>query len=37
MLKNCGRSMKWKERTVNRMLSVMIKRLANMFFMAADR
>ena len=37
MLKNCGRSMKWKEPAVNRMLSVMIKRRANTFFMIVQR
>src|ERR1019366_8265767 len=32
MLKNCGRSMKWKERLVNRTLLVMKKGRANTFF-----
>ena len=36
-LKNCGRSMKWKEPAVNRMLLVMIKRRANTFFMIVQR
>jgi len=31
ILKNCGRSMKWKELAVNRMLLVMIKIRANTF------
>ena len=37
MLKNCGHSMKWKELAVNRTLLVMIKRLANTFFMIVQR
>src|SRR2546425_2454882 len=37
ILKNSGRSMKWKELAVNRMLSVMIKRRANTFFMIVQR
>src|SRR3979490_3261054 len=37
MLKNCGRSMKWKELAVNRMLLVMIKKRANTFFMIVQR
>ena len=37
MPKNCGRSMKWKELAVNRMLLVMIKRRANIFFLIVHR
>src|SRR4030065_2201829 len=37
ILKNCGRSMKWKELAVNRMLLVMIIRRANTFFMIVQR
>src|SRR5882762_10241723 len=37
ILKNCGHSMKWKEPAVNRMLSGMIKRRANTFFMIVQR
>ena len=37
ILKNCGRSMKWKEPAVNRMSLVMIKRRANTFFMIVQR
>ncbi len=37
ILKNCGHSMKWKEPAVNRMLLVMIKRRANIFFMIVQR
>src|SRR5437879_7117414 len=37
MLKNCGRSMKWKELAVSRMLLVMIKRRGNTFFMIVQR
>jgi len=33
ILKNSGRSMKWKELAVNRMLLVLIKIQANTFFM----
>ena len=35
--KNCGHSMKWKEPAVNRMLLVMIKKRANIFFMIVQR
>ena len=35
--KNCGRSMKWKEPAVNRMLLVMIKRRVNTFFMIVQQ
>src|SRR5699024_1085628 len=37
ILKNCGRSMKWKELAVSRMLLVMIKRRTNTFFMIVQR
>src|SRR3990167_43408 len=36
-LKNCGHWVKWKEPAVNRMLSGLIKRRANTFFMIAAR
>src|SRR5699024_861110 len=37
ILKNCGRSMKWKEPAANRMLLVMIKVRTNTFFMIVQR
>jgi len=37
VLKNCGRSTKWKTLAVNRMLLVMIRRPANTFFSIARR
>ena len=37
ILKNYGRSMKWKEPAVNPMLLFMIKRRANTFFMIVQR
>jgi len=37
ILKNCGRSMKWKEPAVNRMLQVMMRRQAKPFFRIVQR